>query len=306
MKIGIATSTPRSGKLATLLLAIAFAAPALAQEVLATDSTPAKSPATAQMDSTAEAQEPSVSYTAAPVKQPKEGFWGRMNPFARKKWVKDRLDPINDQLSELDEVNATNAKDIRNMDDRAQAGIHTAQGAADSANRTAIAAGVRAGQASSTAQSASNHVDILTSTVNGLDIYNEKSAVDIAFRGAQPILSGQSRKSLDDLAAKISGQSGYILELQAHSPAPGSAGIDNSERLAEAVKRYLVIEHNLPIYRIHTVALGNGGEEMDKPVRGSTVHIRLMENSLAAQSSASLQPADSQTHSEQSWIHSVK
>ena len=33
-----------------------------------------------------------------PLSQPKEGFWGRVNPFASKKWVKRQTDPINDRL----------------------------------------------------------------------------------------------------------------------------------------------------------------------------------------------------------------
>ena len=45
--------------------------------------------------------------------------------------------------------------------------------------------------------------------------------------------------------------------MEAHAPAAGSAGIQNSERLAEAVKRYLVTEHQIPVYRMHSVALGN-------------------------------------------------
>ncbi len=45
--------------------------------------------------------------------------------------------------------------------------------------------------------------------------------------------------------------------MEAHSPAAGSAGIQSSERLAEAVKRYLVTEHQIPVYRMHSVALGN-------------------------------------------------
>jgi outer membrane protein OmpA-like peptidoglycan-associated protein len=229
------------------------------------------------------------------VKQPKEGFWGHVNPFARKKWVKARLDPINDQLSELDEVNGKNAKDIRDVDDRAQTGIHRAQGTADAANQTATAAGEQARHAGSTAQNAMGHVDNLTTTVNGLDTYGEKSNVDIAFRGGQPILSTEARKRLDDLATQMNGQSGYILELEAHSPASGSAGIESSGRLAEAVKRYMVTEHNIPVYRMHAVALGNahgnGEEDEAKPVRSSSVHIRLMENSLAAQGAAPTQGA---------------
>ena len=75
---------------------------------------------------------------------PKEGFWGRVNPFARKKWVKKQTDPINDRLTELDGINARNANDIKDVDSRAQAGIHQAQSTADAANQVATAAGTQA------------------------------------------------------------------------------------------------------------------------------------------------------------------
>jgi len=308
MKIKSETSAslaarPFPGRLAILLLVSAIAVPALAQEALPAENAQANPFATAQTPPPAAAQEPPVPYTAAPVKQAKEGFWGHMNPFARKKWVKARLDPINGELSELDEVNAKNAKDIHDMDDRAQAGIHQAQSAADAANQTATAAGDQARQASGTAGNAINHVDNLSTTVNGLDMYNEKSTVDIAFSSGQSMLSAEARKRLDDLATTVNGQAGYILELEAHSPAAGRAGIEHSEQLAEAVKRYLVTEHNLPIYRMHAIALGNAhgnGEEDDtKPVRSSSVHIRLLENSLAAQEFAPQQGATTSSATEQ-------
>jgi outer membrane protein OmpA-like peptidoglycan-associated protein len=134
-------------------------------------------------------------------------------------------------------------------------------------------------------------------------MYDEKNTVDIAFKGGQPMLSAESRKRLDDLATKVNGQAGYILELEAHAPGSGSAGIEHSARLAEAVKRYLVTEHNVPVYRMHAVALGNahgnGEEDADKPVRSSSVHIRLLENSLAAQAAAPAQGAATSSGTEQ-------
>ena len=71
------------------------------------------------------------------------------------------------------------------------------------------------------------------------------------------------------------------------------AGIQNSQRVTDAVKRYLV-EHDIPVYRVHSLALGNaqamannaGGED-NKPLKTSSVHVRLMENSLAARDAAS-------------------
>jgi hypothetical protein len=207
--------------------------------------------------------------------------------------VKKQTDPINDRLSELDEVNAKNANDIKDVDGRAQAGIRQAQSAADAANQAATAAGQQAQMAGNTAKGADMHVNRLNSTVNGLDQYHQVTEADIAFRGGAPILSAAAKKQLDDLAATVTGQQGYILEVEAHSPAAGSAGIQNSERLAEAVKRYFVTEHQIPVYRMHAVPLGNAqvaatGDEDARPARitTSSVHIRLMANSLAAQEAA--------------------
>jgi len=179
---------------------------------------------------------------------PKEGFWGRVNPFARKKWVKKQTDPINDRLTELDGINARNANDIKDVDSRAQAGIHQAQSTADAANQVATAAGTQAQNANGIAQGASGHVDQLNSTVKGLDQYRQTTEAEVAFRGGQPILTTAAKKQLDDLAASVTGKQGYILEVEGHSPLAGSAGIQSSERLTEAVKRYLVTEHEIPVY----------------------------------------------------------
>jgi outer membrane protein OmpA-like peptidoglycan-associated protein len=231
-----------------------------------------------------------------------------MNPFASKKYVKRSTDPINDQLTELDQVNARNARDIKDVDGRAQNGIRQARSTADAANQTATVAGNQAQQANSTAQTASSHVDQLNTTVNGLDQYRPVNDVDVTFRGGQPVLSAAARKQLDDFAANIAGRQGYILEVEAHSPMAGGAGIQSSERLAEAVQRYLVTEHNIPVYRMHAVALGNAVEasndgssndQSSKPIkiRTSSVHLRLMENSLAASNGAAPQGAASMSGS---------
>jgi outer membrane protein OmpA-like peptidoglycan-associated protein len=193
-------------------------------------------------------------------------------------------------LVELSDVNAQNSRDIQGVDSRAQSGIHQAQSAADAANQAALAASTQAQRAGTTAQGASGRVDQLNSTVTGLDQYRQVSELSVEFRGGQAILSSSARKQLDELAAGLTGRQGYVLEIEAHTPAAGSAGIQSSERLAEAVKRYLVSEHEIPVYRLHSVALGNArgaGDEDAKPTRISTVHIRLMENTLAAQTAAS-------------------
>ena len=246
-------------------------------------------------------------------KAEKEGFWGHVQPFARKKWVKRQTDPINGRLNELDEVNAKNAKDIQDVDSRAQAGIRQAQSTAETANQTATQASTQAQQAHTVAQSATGRVDQINTRVQGIDQYKPVNDVEVPFRGGSPVLSAAAKEQLDQVVAAVNGHQGYIIEVEAHSPARGAAGIQNSQRLAAVVNRYLV-QHEIPVYRLHAVALGNAVVETasadatntngsaqsnsSNRVRTSSVHVRVMENSLAAQGAASPQGAASSTGAE--------
>ncbi len=303
----VLSSFPR--QLAVIALASAVTIPVWAQQT---------QPSGQQMQQQSASDSQNMTPSATQQPQQREGFWGRVYPFARKKWVKRQTDPINDRLTELDEVNARNARDIKDVDARAQAGIQKAQSSADAANQQANAANQQAMNASNTAQQASSHVNQVNSTVNGLDQYHQITEAEIKFRGGSSVLTAESKATLDQLAASVTGRDGYILELEAHAPASGSAGIQESERLAEAVKRYLVTEHQIPVYRMHAVALGNAtmamnsdqamntgnqnsGNQSEKPerIRTSSVHLRLMENSLAAPAGATPQSAPAAAGAEQ-------
>ena len=279
MKTIARTHTLFPSRLAFLALASAIAIPALAQQ-------PQPSPTSAAVSSS----------TAA-----KEGFWGRVNPFARKKWVNNRVAPLKGQLNELDEVNARNGRDIQDVDSRAQVGIRQAQSTADAASQTASAAGTQAQKANSTAQGAAGHLDQLNLTVSGLDQYRQANELEVTFHSSQPVLTAAARKQLDEFAAGLANRPGYVLEIEGRSPLASTAGIQSSGRLAEAVKRYLVTQDQIPVYRLHTVALGNApaaGSEEARPVKASSVCIRLMENSLAAQAAASPHDAAALTGAE--------
>src|SRR5581483_3684299 len=193
---------------------------------------PPPSNAQVQTGASANGMNPSDNSTYAtgqplPTKS-NEGFWGHMNPFARKKWVNRQLNPVKDRLNELDQLTAKNANDIKDVDSRAQAGIHQAQSTADQANQTAQSANTTATQAQSLAQSASDQTGKLNTTVAGLD----------------------------QIATQLQGQKGYIVEVEGYSRSRGQAGIQSSQHMADAVVRYLVTEHQIPVYRIHQVAMG--------------------------------------------------
>ena len=91
--------------------------------------------------------------------QSKEGFWGHMNPLARKKWVNRQVTPIKDQVNELDQLQAKNANDIKDVDSRAQAGIKNAMNSANTADQHAQDAANRANAANQLASNASTRTD---------------------------------------------------------------------------------------------------------------------------------------------------
>lgn len=283
-------SLPSQIALVALATALSFTAQAQQPDASATSTSSAAQTSATQATAQNSAQDtPQLKDLSKPAR---EGFWGRVNPFARKKWVRRQLEPVKGQVNELNEVNAKNSQDIKDVDQRAQAGISKAQSAADAANQTATTAGEQAQQANGIAGQASSKVQQLTGTVNGLDQYAQKETTTIDFRPGQMTLSDDAKKELDGMAANLKGKQGFVLEMTAYALGAGVYGIQNSRRLAEVVERYLVTQDDIPVYRMHAVALGNAAEQTasgttaaadNKPARVTRhVEVRLMENTLAA------------------------
>jgi len=271
----------KPGSISALLVAASLGVPAMAQQQQPQVQTGATTNAQTQnQTSTAEtgtgkAPLPTVDH---------EGFWGHVNPFARKKWVNRQLDPVKDRLNELDELQAKNARDIKDVDQRAQNGIHAAQSTADQASQTATQANQTAGQAQQLAQSATDKTNQLGQTVSGIDQFHPVTNTDIHFRAGQTILNAKAKDALDQVVTQMQGQKGYVVEVAGYSRSHGTVGIENSQHMAEAVVRYLA-EHQIPVWRIHEVAMGNAPVDDGNggtAAPGSVVRISLMENSLAA------------------------
>jgi len=235
--------------------------------------------------------------TGKPLEQQsKEGFWGKMNPLARKKWVHRQVDPIKDRTNELDQLQAKNANDIRDVDSRATAGINKAQSAAELADQHAADASNRAGTAQQTATNAGNRATSLGTTVSNLDQYQEIASSSVPFASGRTTLGPKAKAELDDVATKLANEKGYIVEVQGYS----RSGLQNSQAMADAVVRYLVTEHQIPVYRIYRTGMGRNTA---KPVDGEKavtngVRVTLLHNSLAtmeSNSASNTTPASPQT-----------
>ena len=279
--------------LIALPLAAVLALPALAQTTSSDQSQPAASqPAAATSTDTATGK--------APLALPsREGFWGRINPFARKNYVKRQTEPIRDRVNELDELTSANSKAIRDTDSRAQAGIKLASDKADQADQHAIDAGNKATTAQQTAQQATTRVTTVETVVNNIDQYKAQNQTEIRFRAGQTALSQNAKDAIDQMATTVKGQHGYIFEVQGFSSGKGQAAITASQKMAESVVRYLVLQHEVPVYRIYLVGMGNAPVASDdanaKHVNGGRVEISLLKNDLEQLSANTGAPIVDQT-----------
>jgi outer membrane protein OmpA-like peptidoglycan-associated protein len=275
--------------LISLPLAAALAFPGFAQ----TSSSQTQS----QSTTTQTTQSTDTATGKQPLQPPsREGFWGRVNPFARKNYVKRQTEPIRDRINELDDLTAANSKSIKDTDARAQAGIKMASDKANEADQHAIDAGNRASMAQQSAQQASTRIQTVETVVSNIDQYKASNQTEIRFKPGQTVLSKNAKDALDEMANTVKGQKGYIIEVQGFSSGRGQVAISNSQKMAESVVRYMVLNHDIPVYRIYLVGMGNApvaGEDQDaktKRISGGRVEISLLKNDLEQLSSNSAAP----------------
>jgi outer membrane protein OmpA-like peptidoglycan-associated protein len=278
-----------------LPLAAVLAFPAIAQTTSST-SDQTQPAATQQTQSTS--TDNSNASGKAPLAAPsREGFWGRVNPFARKKYVQRQTEPIRDRVNELDELTSSNGKAIKDTDSRAQAGIKLASDKANEADQHAVDAGNKATAAQQSAQQVTTRVQTVENVVGNIDQYKASNQTEIRFRPGQTMLSKNAKDALDTMAEGVKGQRGYIIEVQGFSSGRAQTAITNSQKMAESVVRYLVLNHEIPVYRIYLVGMGNAPAPTTdetakgKRVSGGRVEISLLKNDLEQLSANTGAPA---------------
>jgi len=273
-----------------LFVAFLLSLPALAQQQ------PAASTSTDQTQTSG-----STASGKAPLQyETRQGFWGKVNPFARKKYVQRQLTPIQNRINELDELTASNTKMIKDVDSRATQGIQMASNKANEADQHAVDAGNKATAAQETATKANTRLTTVEGVVSNIDQYKATNQTEIRFRPGQSVLSQNAKTALDQMAEPLKGQHGYIVEVQGFSSGKGQTAIATSRKMADAVVRYLVENHEIPVYRIYVLGMGNApiqttAENGEKPKRmsGGRVEVSLLKNDLEqlASSSSTTAPA---------------
>lgn len=203
---------------------------------------------------------------------------------ATKKYVRNTTAPIQakvDQVGDQTSQNSKNIQDTRDqvkqVDDKAQQGINGANERADAASQkagdaqnAANTAQTAANSAMTTAKEADQKSDQNSDAINGLrgqianlDDYKLQSSVALPFTFGKATLSPDSRTQLDKLAQDIQSDKRFFIAVEGFTDKTGSKEYNEalSRKRADAVVEYLVAKHDVPIYRIHMIGLGQ-----EKPV----------------------------------------
>jgi len=262
--------------LATVVL---FALAAFAQQT----NTSSSSSASASVSQSASDREPLAS------PRPKD-FWDGddpnlvnliTHPFANKKYVQRQVTPIRDRINELDQLTSENSRQIKDVDTRAQQGIQLASEKSSLADQHASDAATKAQTAQTAANVASSRVSKAEQMVGSLDQYKGSAQTEIHFRPGQTVLSKEAKDALDEMAAPLKDQRGYIIEVRGFAPGQAQAATRSSQKIADSVVRYLVLTHNIPVYRIYAMSMGNAAATAEgKQSRGSRVEVNVLKNDL--------------------------
>jgi len=243
----------------------------------------------AQNNSTAQQATPATTTNLEPLPPTtKTDFWDGddpnlanlvTHPFASKKYVQRLTRPIKDRLNELEQINASDAAAIKDIDARAKNGLHMASEKSDLADQHASDAASRAQLAQAAASQASARVANDEQKVGSLDQYKATTQTEIRFHPGQTLLSKQAKDALDQMAAPLKDQRSYVIEVRGYSPGSGQAAIASSQKIADSVVRYLVLTHNIPVYRIYMVGMGSAPAEDGKRA-GARVEVSLLKNDV--------------------------
>src|SRR6266542_4449641 len=99
----------------------------------------------------------------------------------------------------------------------------------------------------------------LRNVVSNLDDYKLSTEVTVPFKIDQWKLTNSAKEELDKLVADKGRFKRYFIAVEGFTDKSGSAEYNSqlSRKRADSVVQYLVTKHDIPVYRIHMLGLGN-------------------------------------------------
>jgi outer membrane protein OmpA-like peptidoglycan-associated protein len=178
--------------------------------------------------------------------------------------VNGKTDTLAQELEKTQERTRQNETKIAAVDGKAAG----AQKSADAAQQSAAAADQKAGAAGDAARAASDRADAVDKASKRLMytvVLNEDKG---GFKFNSTELPADAKAEIDKLVANIKADpKGAYFEIEGHTDNIGSKAVNEKVGLerAEAVKRYLYEQHQIPLHRINVISYGQ-----EKPVSPNT------------------------------------
>ena len=177
--------------------------------------------------------------------------------------VNEKVDSLGRSLEETQERTRQNEGRIAEVDQRAQAAAKEASTAAANANAAAVTANSTATTAVAKADTANTKVEVLDKAARRL-VYEVVLSEDNGnFKFANTDLPDEAKAKLDQMVTQIKADpKGVYFEIEGHTDNTGSEITNQKLGLerAEAVKRYLYEQHQVPLHKMNVISYGE-----DKP-----------------------------------------
>jgi outer membrane protein OmpA-like peptidoglycan-associated protein len=214
---------------------------------------------------------------------------------ATKKYVKQQIDPVSGRVDELTEVSKRNENAIKDVDSRAQTGIQSVQAKANEVDQKAVAADQKALEAQNMAKNADSKITTVETHFNqkisNIDSYKPVDNASVRFKFNHADLTDEAKAALDQLAAKVKGSKGYVLEIQGFTDNKGTEdyNLSLSQKRSESVVRYLAEQHQIPLFRMFILGLGESKQVEDNKTKAGREANRRVEINLLKSEIESMQ-----------------
>jgi OmpA-OmpF porin, OOP family len=152
-----------------------------------------------------------------------------------------RMDTAENRLTSAEQ----NAQRLSGQLEELSAVANTARGGAKAAQETAD-------QALAAAKANSAEIQATNDRISQIDNYEAKQNIAVNFKVNSAVLSDEAKAALDEIAAQAKNEKGYLIQVTGYASADGGEARNRtlSERRAEAVRRYLAENHDIPLQRM--------------------------------------------------------
>jgi OOP family OmpA-OmpF porin len=208
---------------------------------------------------------------------------------ATKKYVRQTVDPVSgklDQVATKTDQQGQTLDQTKQSLDKTRSTLEEDENKLSATNERALSADNHAGQAMNRADDASRKADqanqgvndvrnALANTVANLDDYKQVANTTVNFKFNSDKLGSDAKMALDEMVMNQNHYKRFFVAVEGFTDKVGSADYNAalSRRRADAVVEYLVAQHDIPIYRIHMVGLGE-----QKPVEDARTRVANAKN----------------------------